>query len=481
MENPNLHEYFDYSDSGSVIKVFDRIKNVETPEKKDVTDEVNKDVCNMEKNIEVAPTEELTEAMNLLNEKIDEIQKKRKATGYSNYMHFHFMRIKAKINNELKQREVGIIFKKLHNDGIVNYLINDDSRNKSSEFPDTINEFINLVSPNIVIKDIPEILKGEKNFPILFYTSPEAMEKIKQIGKVHIVTGHCIIGFEPNQDKDEQITECLKKGIGLHDLLVYINLKDIIGTLEEKVTIDGFTINMDSYYYAIKLSEMIKKECKKYKVEDTKKILEDLVESHTKTIKKIFPNVNVRSSASTDYLAELMEIVNGGLLDYIVNEVKQYMGHDLTVEKDMAKALAVTSATYILPIIKNRIPTIAIESALNTENPTGICYTYLKKIGMSDMFSFIGLFPLANTRVSHASMYYGNSTSGKIFVGDSEEEVKIKIENGRRDHESPPYCFVVNYNLSCGKEVPKECNYKLCGLHTKQVINDINELLKKYK
>jgi hypothetical protein len=147
----------------------------------------------------------------------------------------------------------------------------------------------------------------------------------------------------------------------------------------------------------------------------------------------------------------------------------------------MAKALAVTSATYILPIIKKGIPTIAIESALNTENPAGICYTYLKKIGMDDMFSFIGLFPLASTKVNHASMYYGNSTTGKIFVGDSEEDIRLKLENSRRDHENPPYCFIVNYGLSTGKELPKECNFRLCSLHTKYLAQDIFETIKKYK
>lgn len=481
MENSALNEYFEYADGGSVIKIFNRVRNAEVPEKKDMGPELLKEVTNMEKNIEVAPSEELTEAVDLFTERIGEIQKKRAETGYSNFMHFQLLRIKSKMENELNRRKAGIEFKKLYENEIIDHLVKDESENENSNFPDTINQFMNLASPDILVRGTPYILKGEKKFPILFYTNPSAMEKIKQAKKVHVVTGHCIIGFEPNQDKDEQITEGLKKGLGLHDLLIYINLKDMLGTLEEKVSIDGVTVNLDVFYYKTKLSEMISKECKIYKVEDTQKILEDLVESHTKTIKKVLPHANVRSSASQDYLTELMEIVNGGLLDYIVNEIKQYMGHDLAVEKEMAKALAVTSATYLLPIIKRGIPTIAIESALNTENPAGICYTYLKKIGMEDMLSFIGLFPLASTKVNHASMYYGNSTNGKIYVGDSEEEVKQKMEISRRDHANPPYCFIVNYDLSTGKELPKECNFRLCGLHTKSLAQDIYETIKKYK
>jgi len=461
------------------IKIyFNEIKNFEAPKKEDLTREILNKFSLIEKKIKIISKKELFILNALILNKVNEIQIKRKERDYSNYLFFSYDKLKNKISKELKQRKRKKIPNLLKKEEILKKIIFDSSKNNHCNFPDTINEYLKLAGEEKIIMGAPKLF-NEGRFPIIYYSNEKALKNIQKLKKTKIVSGHCLIGLDPNQNKLDQINAALSNGLPLHDLIIYDNLKKISKFLEKKIKIEGIIINLDTYYYKIKLLEILRD----YPLEskNTNGIIEHLAEDHKKTIKKIFPKATLVKSDSKEDLKKLMEIVNGGLLDFIIKNIKEYMGHDLKKNKEMARALAVTSATYISPIIEDNLPILVIESALNTENPAKICQKYLKKIGKGDMLTFLSLFPLPDTKTSHGCMYYGNSNTSKIFLRNTKEEIKDKLENCNTDFKNPKNCFIINYHLSRGKQIPKECNNEFCKIHVLKLKEDIFNFLDKYK
>ena len=373
------------------IKIyFDEIKNFEAPKKEDLTKEILNKFSLIEEKIQIISKKELSILNTLILNRIKEIQLKRKKGDYSNYLFFSYNKLKNKILKELERKKKRKIPRPLKKGGILKKIIFDASKNNHCNFADTINEYLKLAGKERMIIGIPRLFEEQK-FPIIYYSNEKALKNIQKLKKTKIISGHCLIGLDPNQNKSEQINAALSKGLPLHDLIIYDNLKKISKFLENKIKIEKIIINFDTYSYKIKLLEILKNCPLEFK--NINKIIENLAKDHKKTIKKIFPNAAFVKSDSKKHLKKLMKIVNSGLLNFIINDIQEYMGHDLRKNKEMAIALAVTSATYILPIIEDNLPILAIESALNTENPAKICQKYLKKIGKENMLVFLSLFP----------------------------------------------------------------------------------------
>jgi len=457
------------------LELFTGLRDQEISTRDQFTEDTKQSLRNLENALEEARDEDLHQLSAEISKKVAEIQTRRVESDntYSNLLFFPFNKIRGRIKKELKRRR-NHPTSTLSTPKVRKKLAEDLERGEKFEFPNSYRDFIELAGQNGYIIGCPDRLFEDDS--VLFYSNELALEEVLNADSVTLVTGHCLIGFDPNRPKRKQLEEIIAGGIALHDLLIYENIRRIAPQLDEKVRISDTLVNLDSHYYVEKLKqdpglcEM-----------DLEGTVRDLAGSHVASIQKVMPSAKILDTSNPDVYSDLENTLEWNLLEFILDQVGTYMGHDLRQEPAYAKSLAITAASYVKPVIDTERPVIILESALSAETPTQIAARFLSHIGFPNHLLFVGLCPLMDTKCSNGSMYYGDPSKRKIFVRDDEATVQRKIESSRTSPHAPEYCFYTNFQVASGARMETPCNYTFCKQHLRELASSISTTLSTYQ
>lgn len=466
-------------DLASLQEILEYIATLQAVSPEDISQDAIQNFKKVEQSLSSLSAFELQVLMDTVDQILQQIENAHRS-GKSNYLFFGFLKLKKKLLGlpfvSTRQEPIRI----LDSVELLDRIVTDRFRLNRTNFPDSPACFIEIGRQSDYFhQGLPQNSPIEGMDPVIFTLNPGIFTQIETHQTLNLVTGHCIQGFEPHEDKTIALATAIKEGLSLDNISTYVHVKTLARQLDSRYKIGNMFVFLDSIYYYQRVAEHIGPGVSDSEVRLS---VDRLVQNHTKTISEILPNSRIIANGILANRDLLDTVVFSGLLEFIRNEVRYFMGHDLRIESERAYAVALTAASYLYsPLILEK-PTLAVESALNVENPVKIVFKYLDKIGKTHLFGFLGLLPVPDLKMSHGSMHYGSATHGKVFLGDSEDTVWEKVSNMSRNWEQPHRCFYVHYFLARQNRLPCNfCHLAMCPNHQALIVDDIHRLTKSLK
>ena len=440
----------------------------------DITADVNGQFECLERELLSYPAEERADAYRLTCEILEEIAVARKQGG-SNFLFFKFLKLKKALSKSFEEGASTLASTTLDKEELYASIVNDHFRAGKSQLPDSLFEFMEIARKSEYFETYNhECSEIPASVPVVFVLNGGAIRAaIAEHQSVNIISGHCIVGFEPNEDKLASFLGVGSRGLLLQDVLVYRHL----GTLAKRLggQVDQILISLDTVYYHHKVHEALADSLSRGEVGD---LLIDAAVAQGRVVRRILPESVVRYEHESAYREKLNIILAKGLHEFVVEEVQDYMGCDLSRHPEKARGLAYVAATYLYyPMILQQ-PAIAVESALNAEIPARIVLPYLKSQDSGHLFAFVGLFPLPDVRMSHGAMYYGDSIRGKVYSEDPLESIESLIAQMSRNWLVPHRCWFVQYSLARHNAITRDtCHPAVCRSHQAELTEDLLRVL----
>jgi hypothetical protein len=456
--------------SGELADRLVRLSAIPAASPEDIPFDVKAEFEYIERQFGLCTADERLSAYRVICKTLEDIRA-AKRKGESNFLFFKFLKLKKALSRFETKEPPSKRPEELEKQRLWTKIASDNFRVGKTEFPDSLHQFIAIGQES---KYFRAVHHGNCNLPdsipAVFVLNEDGLHR-SMFGQqsANVISGHCIIGFEPHEDKLVTFLSAINRGLLLHDLFVYHHVRTFANHLGNRLR--QIIISLDTIYYYHKVYQALQGALPRNEVET---LVNSIAIAQATVIQQILPDGLILFEHEDDHRETLERIVNTGLKEFIVEEIKEYMGYDLRIHSEKAHALAYVAATYLYSPLILKQPAVAIESALNIEIPAKVVLPYLECRNMQHLFSFVALFPLQDTIMSHGVMYYGDARWGKIYSADSHEKIRGSILQMSRNLTHPHRCWFVNYFLARNYTIPDDkCHHTFCRLHQNKIIEDL--------